>query len=183
MLKNLYLICGKSGSGKTYVANRLSNEYGYKILKSYSTRQPRNKYDDDHIYSNVSEYYDFKDANKIAAWSKYDHTFYWATYNQVNSSDLYIIDKHGIETLRESHPKRPCVVIYIDTSYENRTNNMCLRGDHKSQIKRRLENDEDLFEGIEHYADFIVDGNDMHKWHVIADIIKKCEEVSNGISR
>ncbi len=31
MLKNLYLICGKSGSGKTYVVDKLHDEYGYEI--------------------------------------------------------------------------------------------------------------------------------------------------------
>ena len=32
MLKNLYLICGKSGSGKTYVTEKLHNEYVYEFL-------------------------------------------------------------------------------------------------------------------------------------------------------
>ena len=50
MLKNLYLICGKSGSGKTWIVDKLHNEYNYKVLKSYTTRPKRHPSDNDHIY-------------------------------------------------------------------------------------------------------------------------------------
>ena len=41
MYKNLYLIVGASGSGKTTVANALEEKYGYKQLQSYTTRPMR----------------------------------------------------------------------------------------------------------------------------------------------
>ena len=97
MLKNLYLICGKSGSGKTYVTEKLHNEYGYAILKSYTTRKPRHPSDDDHTYVTLSDYYDAQSDGVIAADTCFDHNFYWSTIEQLNASDLYVIDKAGIE--------------------------------------------------------------------------------------
>ena len=41
MLNNIYLICGKSGSGKTTVVEKLEQDYGYHVLKSHTTRKPR----------------------------------------------------------------------------------------------------------------------------------------------
>lgn len=182
MLKNLYLICGKSGSGKTYVADKLRNERGYSILKSYTTRKPRHESDDDHIYVSVSDYYATKETGEIAAATYFNHNFYCATRDQLSSSDLYVIDKDGIESLKELDGfNRNIVVIYIDTSEDVRMKNMRLRGDSSSKIGERLSHDEAAFKGIEDLADFIVDGDDMNKWVIVGGIIDDCEEVANEL--
>lgn len=180
MLKNLYLICGKSGSGKTYVADKLHDERGYSILKSYTTRKPRHESDDDHIYVSVSDYYATKETGEIAAATYFEHNFYWATRDQLNPSELYVIDKDGIESLKELDGfNRQVVVIYIDTSEDVRMKNMRLRGDSSNKIGKRLSYDATAFEGIEDLADFIVDGDDMNKWVVVSGIIDDCEEVED----
>ena len=176
MLKNLYLICGKSGSGKTYVTEKLHDEYGYAILKSYTTRRRRHPSDDDHTYVTLSDYYDAKSDGIIAASTCFDHNFYWSTIEQLNTSDLYVIDKAGIDSLKKlSNVKKNVVVIYVNTSEDIRIENMKLRGDTSNKIYERLKHDEAAFNGIEHLADFIIDGDNMNKWVIVKDIIDKCE--------
>lgn len=176
MLKNLYLICGKSGSGKTYVTEKLHDEYGYVILKSYTTRRRRHPSDDDHTYVTLSDYYDAKSDGIIAASTCFDYNFYWSTIEQLNASDLYVIDKTGIDSLKKlSNVEKNVVVIYVDTSEDIRLENMKLRGDTSNKIYERLKHDEVAFDGIEHLADFIIDGDNMNKWVIVKDIIDRCE--------
>ena len=55
-----YIFClvGKSGSGKTTIANKLFDRYGYTQIASYTTRPPRSENDTDHTYVS-SEEFDF----------------------------------------------------------------------------------------------------------------------------
>ena len=46
-MKPLIAICGVSGSGKTSLVNKISKKYGYTVLKSYTTRKPRENDDAD----------------------------------------------------------------------------------------------------------------------------------------
>lgn len=179
MLKNLYLICGKSGSGKTWVVDKLHDAYGYKVLRSYTTRPKRHPSDSDHIYVSISDYYDDKQKKIIAADTYFDKNFYWSKLSQLLESELYVIDKKGVETLVSSENiERNFVIIYIDCSEEKRIEHMRMRGDKQKDIYKRLSNDEKEFVGIEHYADFIIDGDDDSKWMIVKNIIDKCEEVS-----
>ena len=179
MLKNLYLICGKSGSGKTWIVDKLHNEYNYKVLKSYTTRPKRHPSDNDHIYVSLSNYYIDKANDVIAADTYFNKNFYWSRHTQLLESELYVIDKKGIETLVSSENiDRKFVVIYIKCSEEKRIEHMRMRGDKQKDIYERLSNDEKEFVGIEHFADFIVNGDNDSKWITVKNIIDKCEKVS-----
>lgn len=179
MLKNLYLICGKSGSGKTYIVDKLNEKYGYVALQSYTTRLKRCEYDTDHIYVNISDYYNDKENNMIAVDTCFDNNLYWARKEQLPVSDLYVIDKKGIETLKQAtYINRPLVVIYLDVSNKRRIYNMRLRGDNKLKINKRLINDEKMFKGIETLADFIINTDEDNKWVTVKNIIDKCEEIT-----
>jgi guanylate kinase len=180
MLKNLYLICGKSGSGKTTLVDALSDKYGYSVLQSHTTRKPRHPNDTDHIYSEISDYMQAKDNSQIIAETVFDHYYYWATVQQLEQSDLYVIDKTGIESLQQKYSgDRNMVVIYIDTDSETCINRMKQRGDKDIVILDRLGNDIKAFDGIEHIADFIVDGNTEKEDVIISvtKIITDCEQV------
>ena len=185
MLQNLYLICGKSGSGKTYTVNKLHDEYGYNVLCSYTTRKPRLKYDTDHYYVDISKYYEDLSNKMIATDSCYEKNLYWSTFEQVKNSDLYVIDKTGIEKLKERYSERQLVVIYLDTTKNTRISRMHFsRGDSTKKINKRIKYDEsNSFKGIEHLADFIVNGDSNEQWETVHNIIEKCEEVDlHGIN-
>lgn len=51
-MHNIYLIVGRSGSGKDTVVDYLCKHYGYKRIVSYTTRPPRNA-QDKHIFVTI----------------------------------------------------------------------------------------------------------------------------------
>ena len=176
MLKNIYLICGKSGSGKTTVVNKLADKYGYQILKSYTTRKARHHNDNDHIYAAISDYMSARENNVIIASTIFDHNYYWATKLQLASCDLYIIDKNGIESLKRKYMgDRKIIVIYIEVNTEERIKRMKLRGDRSADIWERIKHDEEVFADIELISDLIVDGSEENTWISVGDIILQCE--------
>lgn len=177
MLKNLYLICGKSGSGKTTISDKLSDVYGYKVLQSYTTRKPRHIKDTDHIYTNMAIYYKHKKNNSIATYTCFDGYYYWSTLEQIANADLYVVDKEGIIRLQASE-LRPMVVLYIETSLDIRLKRMKLRGDSQGKIWERIKHDEKAFIEIENLADFIINGENPDVWETIVNIIEKCERAA-----
>lgn len=143
-MKNIYLIVGKSGSGKDTIVNELCKQYGYKRLVSYTTRPSRNDPNDkkSHVFTDVSTYKKARKGGDVIAETYYNGNYYWATKQQADDSDLYIIDPAGVWTMYKRYFGKHIVVIYIDASKKLRKQRMKLRGDRKRNIRERIKNDE-----------------------------------------
>lgn len=118
------LIVGRTASGKSTLAKMLEN-MGAKILKSYTTREQRNASDTDHIFITKEEAKTFK--NKVAR-TVINGNEYFATLEQLEDSDFYIIDPCGIETFLETMPDTKFEVIYVDTEKSLRKKRFMERG-------------------------------------------------------
>lgn len=139
-MKPLYLYCGRSGSGKTTIANILKYTNNFQQLESYTTRSPR--YDGElghHFVSNE----EFDQLENIVAFTEYNSHRYAATQELVDDADIYIIDVPGVETLVKSYKsERKIVVLYFDTTVSTRIARMKQRMDSESAIIERLNVDE-----------------------------------------
>ena len=91
------LLVGPSGSGKTTIANKLSEEKGWKVLQSYTTRPKRYSNETGHIFVSEEEFEQYK--NDLCAYTEFDGYKYWATNQQVDESEIYIIDPAGVDFL------------------------------------------------------------------------------------
>ena len=136
----IYLFIGESGSGKTTLCNQLA-ERGYKQLWSYTTRKPRCPNESGHVF--VDE---FPQNTRCVAYTKFDGNEYWATVEQVDESDTYVVDPDGLHWFMTHYrgEKRP-VIFYISTSRWTRRRRMKDRGDASSDIRRRLKHDREEF--------------------------------------
>lgn len=143
-MKNIYLIVGKSGSGKDTIVNNLCEQAGYKRLVSYTTRPPRNDVNDkkSHIFATVNDYKRMRKNGDIIAETYYNGNYYWATRQQADKSDLYIIDPAGVTSIKRQYFDKHIVVIYIDASEKTRKARMKQRGDKQKDIRKRIKNDE-----------------------------------------
>lgn len=119
-MKTIYLIMGESGCGKDSMVNTLCRRYGYSRVKSYTTRPSRRTHTDklSHIFVNDKE---FSELKELVAYTEFDGYRYGTTKEQLEESDLYIIDYAGIKYLEESY-KGDCElkVVYITSSEVDR---------------------------------------------------------------
>lgn len=141
MNKPLFLFVGKSAAGKSKIANILEDEYGYNQVSSYCTRIPRFDGEKGHIFINVDQ---FNALGELAAYTFYNGNHYGTTFEQLQNSDIYVIDVPGIHSLLEKlkDDDRPICIIYFDASVYNRINRMIQRGDSDTSIVSRLLQDE-----------------------------------------
>ena len=155
--KYTYLICGKSGSGKDSIVSEMCLEFGYTALKSYTTRPRRLNEENTHTFIDDKQY---DKLNNIVAETIFNGYRYCATQEQLDKADFYIIDKEGIEFLKENYKgQKSFKVIYIDCSVANRSKNMKKRGDTDEDIKQRIIHDEQAFVGIKEHIDYVIYNN------------------------
>ena len=141
MNKPLFLFCGRSASGKTTFAEKLSGRYGYRQVESYTTRTPRFCGEIGHIFVSDEE---FDNLGELAAYTEYNGHRYGTTMKQLDECSIYVIDVPGIKSLLEKCKdyNRPIVIIYFDSTVHTRINRMLDRNDSDMQIISRLLQDE-----------------------------------------
>lgn len=140
MTKPLYLLIGRSASGKTTIANVLEEKYGYQSVSSYTTRPPRYDGEVGHIFIDDAT---FDQLGELAGFVEYNRYRYGTTMQQVDESDIYVIDPIGAEYLLDKYADRPICIIYFDASIPTRIHRMIDRGDSDNAIIRRLLQDEE----------------------------------------
>ncbi len=111
----IYLIAGRSGTGKDFLAQKLA-EKGLKVLKSYTTRPRRSASEDTHIFISEREALDYTDRVAETNINGYE---YFATREQVEESDVYIIDPNGIDKLTANMPDTEFKIIYMVADNES----------------------------------------------------------------
>lgn len=104
-----FLIVGRTGSGKDYLANQLCKR-GYTQIKSYTTRAKRTPDEDTHIFITKDDAKKYKDR---VAETVIDDIEYFATREQLKNNDIYVIDPNGLYTLLNKVSKEKFVIIYV----------------------------------------------------------------------
>lgn len=113
----IFLIIGKSGSGKSTIINNLKQEDiipKINIIKSYTTRKQRDSEDIDHTFIEKKDIRKYR--KDIVASSWINNEYYFATSKQFkpNVANIYIVDEKGIQDMKKHYKK--CIVIQIQTS-------------------------------------------------------------------
>lgn len=141
MNKPLFLFVGRSASGKTTIANVLSDKYGYKQVESYTTRAPRYENEPGHIFVSEDE---FKNLGELAAYTFYNNHHYGTTFEQLDESNIYVVDVPGVESLLEKYKNnsRQICIIYFRSTVYTRIMRMIERNDSDMSIISRLLQDE-----------------------------------------
>ena len=130
-MNNIYLIVGKSGSGKTTIVKSLENHYNLKSIQSYTTRPKRYEDETGHIFITDKEY---DRLTHVVASTEFDGYRYCATADQIENSDLYIIDPAGIDSIRAFYEgNKNLKVIYISSDVTTRHERMIFRSQHSGK--------------------------------------------------
>lgn len=100
-MKTVFLIVGRTASGKDSIVKTVAKDFNLKILKSYATRPIRTDDPKDieaHTYITSEEVEQYKD--KMIAYTKIGDYEYFSTVDQLKEIDFYIIDPQGIEFMK-----------------------------------------------------------------------------------
>ena len=165
MSRTLFLIVGESGSGKDTVVDIVCQQHRRVKIRSYTTRPSRGYFDNTHIFVSKE---DFPKPKYRAGYTKYNGFEYCATVHQIETCDFYIIDPAGIAYFKEHYKgKRPYKVVYIKTDKQVRFRRLILRGrksggsgkEVAEKAAERFVGDLQVFKGIEHECDCIIENN------------------------
>lgn len=154
-MSEVLCIVGKSGSGKTRIAEEL-RKLGHKPLDSYTTRAKRSEDEVGHTFVSQEEF----DALRgdFIAYTNFDFYEYAATREQFEEADVYIIDPYGVQELSLSVGREKFTVVYISTLEAQRYIRMAnTRG--RKEAARRIIHDEKKFDGFLDY-DISFENND-----------------------
>ena len=157
--KYIVLIVGESGSGKSTICDELTKRYGLKQVKSYTTRPRRSEDEDGHTFISDEE---FNKLENVCAYTYFDNYDYCATREQIDNSDLYIVNPWGIEYFMKTYNGRKIpMVVYIYADKRTRRKRMAKRGDKEYKIRQRIAHDESAFANVDEYA--------MHQYNNIEE--------------
>lgn len=180
-MKNFWLIVGRSGSGKdTLVDNLIEAHPNWTRVISKTTRPPRSK-EDKHIFTDEAGYQKDLADGKIAAYNFYNGAHYWATYEQIEAADFYIVDIPGLIELREKyHGEKTLRAIGLLIEPSEAEERMRQRGDSEDAIAKRIAGDDAAFRDIRKHVDILVDTEDLDEDDMVVlaeDIIESYENL------
>ena len=146
--KPLILLIGPSGSGKTTLANALSRDYGLRQLASYTDRPRRSPDEIGHTFVSPDEFNKLRPD--MAAYNVFNGHQYGATYQQLDQTDIYVVDIPGYWDLMRHYRNRPFITFVLGATSTVCARRMRRRGDSDEMIQKRLENDAKAFAGMCH---------------------------------
>ena len=166
----LITLTGRSGCGKSTIAERLNRRYGYIQAKSYTTRPMRDSAEDanTHTFITREQIADFE--NDIVAYNEYNGNAYFVTRKMLEGCNLYVVDKEGLIQLYNNYHDKDILSIYISCDSSIASRRMAERGDTDEQIMKRLQYDEKAFANCEELCDFVIPNevqngvNDIVDW-------------------
>lgn len=167
----LLCLLGKSGCGKSTIAERLHRKYGYLQAMSYTTRPIRTECEGDeltHTFITREQIANYEDD--IVAYNEYNGNAYFVTRKMLEGCQIYVVDKEGLIQLYKNYHDKDILAIYIDCDSSIASRRMAERGDSDEQIMKRLQYDAVAFEGCKELCDFVIPNevqngvNDIVDW-------------------
>lgn len=186
--KTIYLIVGRTSTGKSRIASEICNKLSYKQVKSFTTRPPRESEINhpekcDHFFITDEEAEQYRDD--IAAYTEINGYKYFATKQILAESDVYVIDPNGIEDLKRRCPDEfNFVVLYIRVPKSVGKRRVIQRGESVEDYYKRYRSEDEQFSDFETSAawDFLIINDDEIEIAILQALraIQKAQCKENG---
>lgn len=136
-IKPLVLVVAKSGVGKSYIVNKICEDFNKREVISRTTRKPRFQNESTHVF--VSNEQADKEFNNSIAKTIFDRNRYYTLEEDLVEKDIYIIDPRGVKSMKDKGVDFKTV--YINANLKTRIKQMRKRGDKWISILSRIIND------------------------------------------
>lgn len=142
----MILLVGASASGKSVVARKLIENYGYKKIVTYTTREIRNDEENGVDYHFISKDEFIKKINEsfFIEYAIYNDNYYGTALKDLKGLKVLIVEPNGANVYINKL-KNDVKVVYLEASEEVRKERMFQRGDKEESINNRLISDNDYF--------------------------------------
>lgn len=159
-LNNKIMILARSGRGKDTIARHLEDEHDMVQLLSMSTRKPRFVGEKTHVFITEEEANSMTDR---VAETVINGCQYFATRQQFEECDIYIIDPIGLDCISKTCTDIPLTIIYVKKDDEISLQHAMARGadpekEREIFIKRTADEDTQFSE-----FEALINTGDMEK--------------------
>lgn len=153
----MIVLVGESASGKSSIEKNLVDNYGYKKIVSYTTRQPRQGEVDgiDYHYISENQFIKLQKEGYFAEVGEYNGWHYGTAKNDCTSDKVAVVTPHGLRQLTKI-PNLDIHAFYINVPRRNRLIKILQRGDNIEEAYRRSLSDVGQFDGISDEVDYII---------------------------
>lgn len=166
--KTIFCIVGESGSGKDTLVEYTLKEFKLQLkpVISYTDREMRENETDgiEHNFLNKDTMTSLLHEADIAAYTKIGDVRYCTTIQDIEDSDIYIIDPEGLKNFKDMCSDDFNIVsIYIDCPLEERRKRAKNRSDFNSSFEKRVLVESEQFSEFRksHGYDHVIDNGAM----------------------
>lgn len=174
----IYVLLGKSCSGKTTVLNDLIDE-GYKSIITCTTRpmRPGEVNGESYEFLTPSEFCKMNDYNlMIANFEAKNGWRYGVNIQNINieKDSVIIVEPNGYRDLIKHFGKENVFGIYLDIPLHLRIHRGLRRDDDSSEFLRRLATDHTDFESLEDEVDLVIKEVDkVEVSQIVLEVIRR----------
>ncbi len=174
----IYVILGKTASGKTTIVDYISKEKWINRIVTYTSRPMRKKEKNGETYHFVTkeEFEALIQSGFFAEWRSYDTVdgvwYYGSSIDSYDTDEdrIIILNPDGFSKIKNILEPEKVKSIYVYSNIKTIRNRLKKRGDKKEEAERRIEHDLIDFKGLENEVDKIVYNNEDND---IDDIVQK----------
>ncbi len=143
------ILVGKSATGKDTVATALNEAYGYRRAESYTTRPKRTPDERGHHFVESAEGYAAVAPVKIQGYD------YFLTKEEIDKSDVIIVEPSGIDAVCKAVPTEAVYVVYLKADREARKEQFLRRDPENGEttFEQRDKEDAERFAELERFIE------------------------------
>lgn len=154
----LLVLLGESASGKSTIEEILNDNYGYKKIVSYTTRQAREREINgkDYLFLDEDNFNELKRAGSFIMTACYNGWKYGIPISQCVDNAVLVTTPYGLRQLKKNENFN-IISIYIKVPRRDRLIKVFQRGDNIEEAYRRNLSDVGKYDGIEDEVDFVIE--------------------------
>lgn len=161
----MIILVGASASGKTVIGKYLISNFHFKKFVTTTTRDMRlnEKQNIDYHFISKEEFFNRIANNDFIEYTEYNGKLYGSEKKEIATNKILILEPNGLKHYLKLNDKNTIVTFYIKCAKNIRIERMEERKDDEVEIKKRIDNDENIFtDELDSLVDYVVDSSNKN---------------------